>query len=164
MLELLDKNKLKRWIETLKAEPVQCEELTEDQVWRDARTELWQARRFCGSPAFYPVYRWRDYYSYSPLTLLLKKGSLHLDPNVVRRMPLAGRNYLSSAGTLDSEIQRLGGPMIPGFRIHTPEQYAQAIVEAMKKDVARIEAANPNYTNVILCGGKDSLNMLFFPF
>lgn len=162
-LENWNKDELKRWIETIKSEPVRSEELTEDQIWSDNQTQIWQARRFIGSPAFYPVYQWRDYYSYSPLTLLLKKGSLHIDSNVARHVPAAGRNYLSSTGTLDREIQRLGGPMNAGFRIHTPEQYAQAIAEAMKKDIDRIEAANPDYTNVILCGGKDSLNMLLLP-
>lgn len=162
-MENWNKDELKRWIETIKTEPVRSEELTEEQIWSDNQTQIWQARRFRGSPAFYPVYQWRDYYSYSPLMLLLKKGSLHIDPNVVQRVPVAERNYLSSASTLDREIQRLGGPMNPEFRIHTPEQYAQAIVEAMKKDIARIEAANPDYTNVILCGGKDSLNMLLLP-
>ena len=48
-------------------------------------------------------------------------------------------------------------------RIHTPEQYANAIVEALRKDTARVEAGHPSSTNVILCGGKDSLNLLFLP-
>lgn len=158
-----NKDEVRRWIETIKTEPVQCEELTEDQVWGDARTEIWQARRFRGSPAFYPVYQWRDYYSYSPLTLLLKKGSFHLDRKVSQRIVTEGRNYLSSTGTLDNEIKRVGGPMIPRFSIRTPEQYAQAIAEALHKDIARVEANHPDYTNVILCGGKDSLNLLLLP-
>lgn len=160
MFESLNNDKLKCWIETLKAEPVQCEDLTEDPVWGDARTEIWQARRFRGSPSFYPVYRWRDYYSYSPLTLLLKKGSFDLDEKVSRLIAAAGRNYLSSAGTLDTEIKRVGGPMIPKFRIRTPKLYAKAIAEAVQKDVAHTEAKHPNTTNVIMCGGKDSLNLL----
>jgi len=158
-----NEKELKRWIETLKTEPVRCEELTEEQIWSDEQTQIWQARRFCGSPSFYPVYRWRDYYSYSPLMLLLKKGSFDLDMKVSRLIAAEGRNYLSSAGTLDSEIKRLGGPLIPKFRIRTPEQYASAIVQALRKDIARVEADHPNSTNVILCGGKDSLNLLFLP-
>ena len=159
----LDKGELKRWIATIKIEPVRCEELTEEQIWTDNKTQIWQAHRFIGSPAFYPVYQWRNYYAYSPLMLLLQKGSLDLDLKVSRRIAANGWNYLSSTGTLDNEIKRLGGPMIPKFRIHNPKQYAQAIAEALKRDVARIEDANPNYINVILCGGKDSLNLLFLP-
>lgn len=158
-----NKGELKLWIETIKTDPVQCEELTEDQIWGDAQTELWQARRFRGSPSFYPVYRWRDYYSYSPLTLLLKKGSFDLDEKASQRIAIAGRNYLSSNGTLDKEIRRVGGPMVPKFRIRTPELYAKTIAEAVRKDIAQTEAKHPNATNVIMCGGKDSLNLLFLP-
>lgn len=162
-LRNLNKDELRRWIETLKAKPVRCEELTEDQIWSDNRTQIWQARRFCGSPAFYPVYQWRDYYSYSPLTLLLKKSSLHLDLDVARSVGTSGLNYLPGTNTLDKEIQRIGGPMVTKLRIRTLEQYVQAIVEAVKKDIAHVEGKNPNSTNVILCGGKDSLNLLLLP-
>lgn len=159
----LDKGELKRWIDAIDTEPVRCDELTEEQVWSENQIQIWQARRFRGTPSFYPVYQWWDYYSYSPLTLLLRKGSLDLDLKVSALIDTDGWNYLSSAGTVDSEIKRLGGPMIPRFRIRSPEQYASAIAQALRKDIARVEAQHPDTTNVVLCGGKDSLNLLFLP-
>jgi hypothetical protein len=154
---------LRRWIETLRQTPVPCDELTEERIWSENGTAIWQAKRFSGSPAFYPVYRWRDYYSYSPLTLVLQKGSLRLDPDVARRAAVPGWTYMSGAGTLDRDISRLGGPMAVNFEIRTPEGYASAIAAAVREDVARAEAAHPDFTNVILCGGKDSLNLLLLP-
>src|SRR3989344_5523097 len=106
-----DNEKLRHWIETIKTEPVRCDTLTEEQVWSDNQAHIWQARRFYGSPSFYPVYQWRDYYSYSPLLLLLKKGSLNLNPVVARLAETNRWNYLSNTGTLDKEIKRLGGAM-----------------------------------------------------
>jgi hypothetical protein len=37
------------------------------------------------------------------------------------------------------------------------------MADAMRKDIIPIEAANPGYTNIILCGGKDSLNLALLP-
>jgi hypothetical protein len=164
MIGQFNKMELKSWIDGINLQPVQCNELTEEQVWTDARTEIWQARRFVGKPAFYPVYQWRDYYSYSPLTLLLKKGSLELDADTVHRTEIVPtNNCLTGTGTLDREIRQIAEPMKVKRHIRSPEHFAQAIAGAMKKDIARAEENNPNYTNVVLCGGKDSLNMLLLP-
>lgn len=159
----LNNNELDRWVASIDLDPVKCDELTQEMIWSDNKAHLWQAKRFSGSPSFYPVYRWRDYYSYSPLVLLLKKGTFELDEQVANRILTEGRNYTSSNGTLDREIKRVGGPKVPRFQIRTPEEYAKAISEALKKDIARMEALHPGKTNVIMCGGKDSLNLLLLP-
>lgn len=154
---------LKRWIETLNTTPVACEELTEERIWLNPEVQIWRAARFVGSPTFYPVYRWGEHYSYSPLSLVVLKGPLCLNSNVAQRVAEPGWIYSSGADSLDREIHRVGGPMKSSFKIHTPEAYARAITDAVKNDVARAEAAHPDFTNVILCGGKDSLNLLLLP-
>jgi hypothetical protein len=134
--------------------------LGEGDLWTTPGGPVWKAERFEGRPSFYPVYRYRDYYSYSPLSLILLKGSLRLDPQLARRVQQPGPTYCSSTRTLDLEIERVGGPPDPRFEIRTPEAYAEALAVAMQRDVERIERANPGRTQVILCGGRDSLNML----
>lgn len=163
MLKHCNTDGLKRWIGAINLEPVRCAELTEDQIWSEAQPHehIWQTRRFLGTPAFYPVYQWREYYSYSPLSLLLKKGRFNLDPEIVQLLVAKELIYLSTSGTLDREIKRLGGPMRVRPILSTPELFARAIADALRKDISHIEAAHKGTTNVILCGGMDSLNLLF---
>src|SRR5687767_11726285 len=105
-----DNQALKRWIETLNSTLVACEELTEERIWSDPGVHIWRAGRFVGSPTFYPVYRWGDHYSYSPLSLVVLKGYLWLDSDVARDAAGPEWIYASGAGTLDREIRRIGGP------------------------------------------------------
>ena len=136
-----------------------CDLLSEDKIWSKHGKTIWKAKRFAGTPHFYPVYRYQDFYSYSPLSLILLKGSLRLDRRVARRVSRSDFTYYSSKYTLDRDITRIGGPPRPGFAIQQAGQYAQEMAEAMRKDTDAIESRHPGFTNVILCGGKDSLNL-----
>lgn len=138
-------------------------ELTESAIWSDHNAAIWQADRFVGSPAFYPVYRYENYYSYSPLPLILLKGNLRLNSRAAKAVSRPDFRFYGGSDTIDKEIVRIGGPPIPGFGIVDADTYASRLAEAMCKDVASVEAAHPGYTNVILCGGKDSLNLTLLP-
>jgi hypothetical protein len=137
--------------------------LSEAAIWSTHGTAVWQADRFSGSPCFYPVYRYRDYYSYSPLALIRLKGGLHLNSRAATRVSGPDFRFYSGADTIDRDIVRIGGPPVPGFRTVDKAEHVESLAEAMCSDIADVEAAHPGYTNVLLCGGKDSLNMTLLP-
>jgi len=143
-----------------------CDTLTEDDVWLDPTTTVWRARRFVGAPRFYPVYRRGDLYSFSPIFLLADKRAVDLDPVYMERVASRGRTgsaYYSGTRTIDVEIRRIGGPTPFERTIFSPEVYAARLAEAMIADTEHIESIHPGVPHVILCGGKDSLNMLLLP-
>lgn len=147
---------------------VRCErdELHEDDVWLDAGPTVWSARRFVGSPRFYPVFRWGDLYSFSPVFLLALKRSVDVDRQFVARInrrERTGTAYYSGTATIDREIVRIGGPTPHAPTIFRPAEYASRLAAAMIADIERVEAAHPGVPHVVLCGGKDSLNLLLLP-
>jgi hypothetical protein len=140
--------------------------LTEDEMWLSPGPTVWRARRFVGSPRFYPVYRRGDRYSFSPIFLLADKRAVDLDREFIARVASrerTGTAYYSGTATIDREIERIGGPTPFMPTIFNPEAYAERLAAAMIADTAKIEAALPGLPHVILCGGKDSLNMLLLP-
>ncbi|MBI5739854.1 MAG: hypothetical protein HZA16_03950 [Nitrospirae bacterium] len=141
----------------------QCEVLSEEMIWSRHGVSLWEAGRFKGSPYFYPVYRYGNVYSYSLLDLIRYKKNLSLNHRVVRQISTKKYPYLSGNETIDSEIVRIGGPPSPGFVIKSAEEYASRIAGALRQDTSSIEDANPGFTNIVLCGGRDSLNLLLLP-
>ena len=146
------------------ATPVETREaLTELDLWGRSGPPVWRATRFLGTPTFYPVYRCGDLYSHSPLPLIVHKGGLHINPRVAHRVARPSFLYLSGRDTIDRDIGRVGGPPRPTFEIKGALDYARQLAAALQADVATAEAAHPGYTNVVLCGGKDSLNLLLLP-
>lgn len=140
--------------------------LTEDDLWLDPGTTVWRARRFVGAPRFYPVYQRGDRYSFSPIFLLAHKRGVDLDHDFMARVDArcrSGTAYYSGTATIDRELRRLGGPTPFHRTIFRPEDYAGRLTAAMIADIDRVEAAHPDADHVILCGGKDSLNMLLLP-
>lgn len=153
----------KRLFDRVEARTVTCDTLNEtDMVLRHGPV-IWQANAFVGDPHFYPVYRYEDMYSHSLLALILKKRCLVLNESVLALATEPGFNCVMADQVLDREITRLGRPHDCGYTITDVSVYAQRIVEALKEDIATVELANPGYTNVILCGGSDSLNLLLLP-
>lgn len=144
----------------------ECDTLTEEDIWLDPTTTIWRARRFVGSPRFYPVYQRGDRYSFAPIFLLADKRSVDVDDGFVERIEVrkrSGTAYYSGTATIDREIHRLGGPTPFHRSIFSPEEYATRFAEAMIADLGRVEAAHPTATHVVMCGGKDSLNLLLLP-
>jgi hypothetical protein len=141
-----------------------CDTLSGEDVWSTHDEGIvWKARKFIGSPSFYPVYRYEDFYSYSLLALILLKGSLEINRAYAQRIANPDRPYYPGNDTIDRRIVRVGGPLAPGFVIKDTDEYARKIAAAMTKDAAAAESCNPGCTNIILCGGKDSLNLLLLP-
>jgi hypothetical protein len=139
------------------------DQLSVDDIWSRHGPTIVRAKRFVGGADFYPVYRHGDRYSYSLISLILRKGNLRLNRRFARRVAQPGFFYSSGSDTLDREIVRLGGPPSSDFTIRTKEDYAQQLADALRDDAQRIESLHPGHTNVILCGGKDSCNLLLLP-
>ena len=132
-------------------------------MWSKQGTVIWRANQFLGTPDFYPVYKYQNYYSYSLLSLILFKGGLRLNPHAAKKVSSSDFFFFAGSDTIDMEITRVGGPPMPEFSISDPDSYARRLARAMCKDIATIEADHPNFTNILLCGGKDSLNLTLLP-
>ena len=143
--------------------PESVEILTEDLMWQHQGPLLWKADRFDGMPAFYPVYKYKEYYSYSPLALILHKNNLHLNPAAVKKLNLKEFILLGHDTPLDLDIERIGASHGFTREITDADNYCRMLVDAIKLDIAEIEKLNPGFVNVIMCGGKDSLNLLLLP-
>ncbi len=153
------------FVEEAKQSVQECRELSERDLWSQHGPTIWRTRRFVGNPHFYPVYKYKDLYSYSLFSLIMLKGRLDLNKTVAKKVATWPREqwYYSGTDTLDCEIVRVGSPIKPKLSIKWPEEYAERLADAMRKDIAAIEYTHPGVTNVILCGGKDSLNLLLLP-
>jgi hypothetical protein len=143
--------------------PHECDLLTEAALWAQHGPAIWKPRRVEVSPCFYPIYRWGDLYSYSLVSLILRKGRLDVNPRPIRAAHQPGFDYWRGSETVDREIVRLGGPHRSERRITTPEEYAERLANALREDSAAVERLHPTHTNIVLCGGKDSLNLLLLP-
>jgi hypothetical protein len=154
---------LSEMIERAKGPVESCGVLTEKKMWSKHGPTIWKADCFSGSPAFYPVYKYENYYSYSPLSLILLKGRFRLNHRGARKVPRPGFGCYSGMDTIDKEIMRIGGPLKPDFVIKHPDEYARQLAKAMRQDIIPIEAAHAGYTNILLCSGKDSLNLSLLP-
>jgi hypothetical protein len=143
--------------------PAECDLLTESTFWAQHGPAIWKPKRAELHPAFYPVYRWGDLYSYSLLALMLRKGRLDANPEPLHAAARTDFDFWGGNDTLDRDITRLGGAHRSEMLIKSPEEYAARLVDALRDDVAMTEQRHPSHTNLIMCGGKDSLNLLLLP-
>ena len=137
--------------------------LTQEDMWTQHGVVVWQADRFDGSPSFYPVYKWKNFYSHSLLALIVKKGSFSLNAQAVRARNSSDYLMTPSSLCIDAEIERIGGPHAVNNTIQDVETYVTEITNALKEDTSKIEQMNPDCINYVMCGGKDSLNLLLLP-
>lgn len=143
------------------AELVEVGTLSQGDMWsRHSEALVWRAQAFEGTPGFYPVYKSGDLYSYSVLALLMANGRIDVHQGAMDLARDPGFDYLSGAVTVDRTITRIGVPIQPRGLIRDPEVYAQRMADALVGDLQVGESANGDCTQVILCGGKDSLNLL----
>ena len=143
--------------------PQACAVLTEAMLWAQQGPMLWRPERVELAPSFYPVYCWQDLYSHSLLTLILHKGRLDVDPAPLEACVRPEFMFWGGNTTLDREIRRVGQAHAYTFRITSADEYAQRLAAALCADIRAAEARHPGHTNVVLCGGKDSLNLLLLP-
>lgn len=151
---------LQSYAERARCDVSEHDVLTSDRIWSEPGPLVWKAHRLADTPNFYPVYRCGDFYSHSPLALLLRKGTLSIDRDVAHEVDSARFVYLSGTRTLDTDIRRVGAPPVWERRIHRTDEYVERLAAAMQQDVTELEERNPGSTNIVLCGGKDSLNLL----
>lgn len=138
--------------------------ISEEDIWTThCGTLIWKAEGFQGTPHFYPVYKWGNYYSYSLLALLVKKGNLKIAQEAVNYINQPCFMYLPVSLNIDQDIERIGAPHHSGSSITKSTEYAERLAAALTLDIQRIENKNSGYKNYILCGGKDSLNLLLLP-
>jgi len=157
------KNLVEQLTARVEAATESCNELTESMVWSKHGTVVWKANSFSGSPVFYPVYRHGDFYSYSLLGLILKKKFLRLNQRVVTAAEQPDFLCQSGLDTISQDIVRIGRAHKMEFKIQDIDMYARRIAKALQDDIVSIEEKHADYTNIVLCGGKDSLNLLLLP-
>lgn len=149
--------------ELIDAKTVSVEILTEELLNSTAGPVVWEARSFEGWPCFYPVYNYDNLYSFSPLALLIKKGFLSVNSELIDRIRRSGHDRVGASDFIDRDVRRIGSAHGCGFLINDVDHYANEIGSALIQDLAEIEDRNPGKANVVLCGGKDSLNLLLLP-
>lgn len=131
-----------------------------EAFWQSHEAYVVKARQATPPPFFYPIYQWQDFYSFSPVPLLLKKGHLTIGSQGEAYLQRTKGDVTPPTMFLDPEIRRIGGPP-PLTRLHRdPAAFADLMAAAMQADVTEVERRNPGKTNIIMCGGKDSLNLL----
>ena len=140
-----------------------CKSISEEDMWTTHGTLIWEAESFLGMPHFYPVYKWKNFYSYSLLALIVKKGNLNLNRDAVKYINQPDFLVLPASLNIDKDIERIGAPHKSGSSIQHIDEYAEKLVNALIIDIHGIEKKNKDYINYILCGGKDSLNLLLLP-
>ena len=129
-------------------------------IWQRHDAYIFECPDFGEHPNFYPIYRHGDLYSFSILPLIAAKGELKLNPDFVSLNMAMGADVARPNPTIDSEITRIGGKTVLDQSITDRGDFVARFAAAINQDIADTCAANPGTTNVILCGGKDSLNIL----
>ena len=154
------------YIEKIKTKITEIKHITvlnENIVWQTHDTLIWQADKFEGMPSFYNVYRYGDYYSYSILALILLKNNIKLNQAAIDRINQIRFANHPANYTIDSEIVKIGAPHKCCFDITDKDEYCALMADALIKDIAIIESKNPGKTNLVMCGGRDSMNLLLLP-
>jgi hypothetical protein len=137
--------------------------IDESDLWSSSSPLVLQATQFIGHPTFYPVFQFGDYYSSSFFALVALKGTLIPNARVLSAAEQPNLLYQSCTETADMEIHRIGGPPEQNAKdslCASPENYSRAWATAMQEDIAYQEQQSPGFVNVILVGGKDSMNLL----
>lgn len=107
---------------------------------------------------FYPSFQYEDYSSYSIYRILRKKGFLDFNDTYIQRKK--GRDVNPPDQTIDAKVKRNISHIIFKNQETNIDRFIVNFIMALQKDVREIEDANPLHKNFILCGGKDSLNLL----
>ena len=158
MLEIIENIK-KRINERTKV----CKSISEEDIWTTHGTLIWESDEFLGTPHFYPVYKWGKFYSYSILALIIKKGNLNINQDAVDYINQPDFLCLPASLNIDKDIEHIGAPHHSGASIQDINKYAESLANALIIDTQKVEEKNKGYTNYVLCGGKDSLNLLLLP-
>ena len=140
--------------------PIRLDRVGTADIWTRHAGPIWEAGDVGEIDSFYPVYRWGDFFSYAVLPLLAKKGRIDLNEAFFAGGFDGPGSRAGTRHTIDREIERLGGPPLLTRGIRRRDEAVARIAAAMQADIADGVDANPGCTHFVLCGGKDSLNIL----
>ena len=90
---------------------MEAETLTEDIVWQHHDHLMWNATEFKGTPNSYPIYRYKDFHSFSLLALIFLKAALNLNPRAYLAAKLQEFSMLEQGITIDLDNVRLVYPI-----------------------------------------------------
>lgn len=151
------------WVNDIKNKSISQKDILDlSLVWTENNHLVWQANEHKNAPIFYPIYQYKDYYSISPLPLILLKKEFNKD-HTFWKAHNRKKSYYLGLNTVDKDIKRINGNFSSALNKVSQENLIASIAKAMINDAARIEALYPSYENIIFCGGKDSLNILLLP-
>lgn len=128
--------------------------------WQNHDVYVVKAAQVILPPFFYPIYQWQDFYAFSPLPLLLKKGHLTIGYRGEDYLQRTKGDVTPPEMFIDPDIRRIGGSPMLTREHRDPQAFTEMMAVAMQADIYEVESRNPGKTNIILCGGKDSLNLL----
>ncbi len=134
-------------------------------LWYFNESDIVEAKSISGFESFYPLYRWKSFYSYSPLKLIKLKGEIKYSSKILKYLNNGlVENFLPPEVFIDKEIKRIGKPIELNSKIIQNEiDFIKRFSEALIKDIKYLEFIHPDSTFIILTGGKDSLNLLLLP-
>jgi hypothetical protein len=141
-------------------EPERLDPCAASSLWTRHGSYIFECADLEDDLNLYPVYKHGDLYSFSILPLIAAKGGLALNDDFISTNLLDGSDVALPNPTIDRDIVRLGGPAIFGQSISNRAEFISTFAAAISRDIDEACAANPGKTHVILCGGKDSLNIL----
>ena len=143
-----------------KTKPILVDEVSTRSLWETHDGYVFESRSIGEVDDFYPIYRFGDHFSFSILPLICIKGTIRVNEEFITRFLDNGGDVAGPQPTIDREIQRLGGIVQFVRDISDQDLFSDMLAEAMNEDIRHICKRNPGKQNVVLCGGKDSLNIL----
>lgn len=134
------------------------------QMWYGDFDAVYRADSFQGEEYFYPIYRYENYYSLSPLKLIELKGKINFNKKILNYCKDGIiDSYLPPNVFIDKDIVRISRVIKTKKLIGTEVSFIQHVKDALIKDIRIIEEKHPDAVIGVLAGGKDSLNLLLLP-
>ncbi|MDB4438562.1 hypothetical protein N9195_03140 [bacterium] len=136
--------------------------LLASELWGQFDTDVFECSKVVADESFYPLYRWKNYISYSMVELLRLKGSVTNNPHFDRFAHLnPSYPHLAPGVNIDSEIVRVGAPLCGRNKVvRTKDEFIHSAAVAFSSDLRTLEKRHEDSHFYVYVGGKDSLNIL----
>lgn len=108
------------------------------------------------------MYRSGDLFSYSAINLIKANGRLELNKQYEAWHSVDHPCFVGEA-TVCRNVSRVPPEVRLSAKQKDPQAYAEALCEAVVDDVHAVERRFSGWKNIVLVGGKDSLNLLLLP-
>lgn len=141
--------------------PIICDASDIDRMWSFHAGYIYQ----CNDPInakipFYPLYKYKNFYSFSIFPLIKFKNCIKINNDFVQKYVHSSFDVAGPEITIDQEIIRIGAAQKIESHISNIGLFVREISNKMQHDIDLAIKNNPGKTHFILCGGKDSLNIL----